>query len=452
VQGPKSNKNRKKANKEKKRAAAAKLAALEAELRAGEFENSDSDGVASGEDSDDSDDYYSGGTARLQPVPALSEKESRHDSGAVGPRNAEINELLSLHEHNNAAGRPAEHLYTPVTSFGALSQPGGETSALQRRMRPSDELIEACAGTIGGGVGPRPLSALQPTAVQSECWGALLSSACGDLDLIAISATGSGKTLAFLLPLIAAITAASSGKQPGPELELEPELEPEPEPEPARREAQSEVQSETQSGPEPEPQQLESDSGSDAVPDQESHAEPHLLESEPCPGPGPEPKLEPETAMGLQFVRPAALVVAPTRELCQQIAAVAEGIAASPGMEKLSVACIVGGVDYVSQRAQLLSNHSQGIVLLMIATVGRLLSICGEVPASTKSRNTAAVADAAACELAGVAILVLDEADRMLDLGFEADIKAVLRLIAIRHGMPRSFLDPAVHPQTIMCR
>lgn len=104
----------------------------------------------------------------------------------------------------------------------------------------------------------------------------------------------------------------------------------------------------------------------------------------------------------LDNMGPLALVLAPTRELAMQSAEVAEKAAAAVGMR---TACIYGGVERHVQR----SAVSKGLHLL-VATPGRLLSMLKDGDIS----------------LARVTLLVLDEADRMLDLGFEADIRAII--------------------------
>jgi superfamily II DNA/RNA helicase len=89
---------------------------------------------------------------------------------------------------------PAEGLYTPITSFAVLLSIPGYA-----------DLVRACATTIPD----RSLETLKPTAVQSECWGALLAPGVTAVprDLIAISYTGSGKTLAFLVPILGELIA-----------------------------------------------------------------------------------------------------------------------------------------------------------------------------------------------------------------------------------------------------
>ena len=76
------------------------------------------------------------------------------------------------------------------------------------------------------------------------------------------------------------------------------------------------------------------------------------------------------------------LVLGPTRELCQQTAETARAIGAAVGVTS---ACVVGGVDYTRQRDALMRARPQ----LLVATPGRLLSLCGETPASSRARQAA---------------------------------------------------------------
>jgi len=101
---------------------------------------------------------------------------------------------------------------------------------------------------------------------------------------------------------------------------------------------------------------------------------------------------------------PRALVIAPTRELVMQIGKDAEGLAKYTG---LNVVTIVGGMDYEKQRAQL-RNH---VVDVLVATPGRLIDFM-------RSQDVF---------LDQVEVLVLDEADRMLDMGFIPDVRRIVR-------------------------
>jgi ATP-dependent RNA helicase RhlB len=108
---------------------------------------------------------------------------------------------------------------------------------------------------------------------------------------------------------------------------------------------------------------------------------------------------------GERFVgEPRALVIAPTRELVMQIAADAEALAKYTGLE---VATLIGGMDYQKQ----LNRLGSRVVDLVVATPGRLLDFMGR-------RDL---------YLDHVEILVLDEADRMLDMGFIPQVKRIVR-------------------------
>lgn len=106
---------------------------------------------------------------------------------------------------------------------------------------------------------------------------------------------------------------------------------------------------------------------------------------------------------------PRALILAPTRELAIQIHKDAVKFGADLG---LRFALVYGGVDYDKQREIL----QQGVDVI-IATPGRLIDY-------VKQHK---VVSLHACEMC-----VLDEADRMFDLGFIKDIRFLLRRMPIR--------------------
>ncbi len=103
--------------------------------------------------------------------------------------------------------------------------------------------------------------------------------------------------------------------------------------------------------------------------------------------------------------QPRALVLVPTRELAAQVA---ESVATYGAHLPLRSAVIFGGVKINPQIAQL----KRGVDIL-IATPGRLLD-------HVQQRTL---------DLSRIEILVLDEADRMLDMGFINDIRKVLALL-----------------------
>jgi ATP-dependent RNA helicase RhlB len=106
---------------------------------------------------------------------------------------------------------------------------------------------------------------------------------------------------------------------------------------------------------------------------------------------------------GPREAAPRALIIAPTRELVVQIDSDARQLGRFTG---LRTALVFGGVDYIKQRESL-----QGPLDLLIGTPGRLIDYL-------KQR---------AWSPARVEVLVLDEADRMFDMGFIADIRWILR-------------------------
>ncbi len=100
---------------------------------------------------------------------------------------------------------------------------------------------------------------------------------------------------------------------------------------------------------------------------------------------------------------PRALVVAPTRELVAQIRADAEVLGRHTGLATLAV---FGGMDYRLQRDQV-----KTIPDLLVGTPGRLLDY--------EQQGVVTFRD--------VEILVIDEADRMFDMGFIRDLRRILR-------------------------
>jgi superfamily II DNA/RNA helicase len=99
--------------------------------------------------------------------------------------------------------------------------------------------------------------------------------------------------------------------------------------------------------------------------------------------------------------QPKVLVLCPTRELAQQVAA--DAIQFARGIKGLRIATIMGGMPYGKQ-IQAIKGAS-----LVVATPGRLLDLF----------NSRAI------RLDQVQCLVVDEADRMLDLGFAEDLEAI---------------------------
>ncbi|KAI6234098.1 Helicase ATP-binding domain-containing protein [Aphelenchoides fujianensis] len=99
---------------------------------------------------------------------------------------------------------------------------------------------------------------------------------------------------------------------------------------------------------------------------------------------------------------PAVLVLSPTRELAQQVADVARDFCRSLG---LKIACLYGGGDKIRQRSDMRFG-----VDLCIATPGRFLEFLRE----------------GTVQLARCSYVVLDEADRMLELGYDAQLRSII--------------------------
>ncbi len=120
--------------------------------------------------------------------------------------------------------------------------------------------------------------------------------------------------------------------------------------------------------------------------------------------------------------RPRALVLAPTRELAIQIA---DGFRAYGAHTKLRLAVIFGGV---SQHAQVAGLRRGADII--VATPGRLLDLM-------EQRHV---------DLGAVTSLVLDEADRMLDMGFIRDVR---KIVAALPRARQSLLFSATMPAEV---
>jgi ATP-dependent RNA helicase RhlE len=102
--------------------------------------------------------------------------------------------------------------------------------------------------------------------------------------------------------------------------------------------------------------------------------------------------------------RPQALVLVPTRELASQVVREFDDVARAKNMK---VAAAYGGVSIREQATAIRTAD------ILVATPGRLEDLC----------------DRGQVRLTGIRILILDEADRMLDMGFEPQVAAIVRRI-----------------------
>ncbi|MFH1177111.1 MAG: DEAD/DEAH box helicase [Acidobacteriota bacterium] len=122
---------------------------------------------------------------------------------------------------------------------------------------------------------------------------------------------------------------------------------------------------------------------------------------------------------------PRALIVAPTRELVVQVAADASQLGAHTG---LTVEAVFGGVDYVAQRDALARGPD-----LVVGTPGRLLDYLRQAVASLKK----------------VEVFIVDEADRMFDLGFVDDLREISRRLPPPARRQTMFFTATLTPRVL---
>src|SRR5436189_5932187 len=103
--------------------------------------------------------------------------------------------------------------------------------------------------------------------------------------------------------------------------------------------------------------------------------------------------------------RPSALVLVPTRELATQVTAELESLAQP---KQLSVALAYGGMPLRAQAKRAKTAH------ILVATPGRLEDL----------------AERRLIDLGGVRMFILDEADRMLDMGFQPQVDRIVRRLS----------------------
>jgi ATP-dependent RNA helicase RhlB len=121
-----------------------------------------------------------------------------------------------------------------------------------------------------------------------------------------------------------------------------------------------------------------------------------------------------------------ALIIAPTRELVMQIADDAKLLCK---YTELKVHTLVGGMDYDKQKRHL----QESLCDILVATPGRLLDFAG-------SREV---------YLDRTEILVLDEADRMLDMGFIPQVRRIVRLTPHRENRQTMFFSATFTPEVM---
>jgi len=123
-----------------------------------------------------------------------------------------------------------------------------------------------------------------------------------------------------------------------------------------------------------------------------------------------------------KFRKPKILVLSPTRELAQQTF---DTVKLAEKYVDVRGVCVYGGAPKEAQVALLKKGMD-----IVIATPGRLLDL----------------SDDGSCQLDQVQSLVLDEADRMLDMGFEKDIRAIIARLPAKR---QTLMFSATWPQAI---
>ena len=121
-----------------------------------------------------------------------------------------------------------------------------------------------------------------------------------------------------------------------------------------------------------------------------------------------------------------SLIIAPTRELVMQIADDAKALCK---YTDLNVHTLVGGMDYDKQKRHLQENLCD----ILVATPGRLLDFAGSQDVYLDRTE----------------ILVLDEADRMLDMGFIPQVRRIVRLTPHRESRQTLFFSATFTPEVM---
>lgn len=123
---------------------------------------------------------------------------------------------------------------------------------------------------------------------------------------------------------------------------------------------------------------------------------------------------------------PRVLVIAPTRELVMQIGNDARDLCKHT---KLNVVTVVGGMDFEQQERKLRNN----VVDILVATPGRLIDFM----------NRQAVF------LDHIETLIIDEADRMLDMGFIPDVRRIVRATPLKEERQTLFFSATFTPEVM---
>ncbi len=258
--------------------------------------------------------------------------------------------------------------------------------------------------------GVNALGFTEPTPVQAQAIPLVLAGR----DLVASAQTGTGKTAAFVLPTLQIIAGISAGQEV--ETAEQPVL-----PEVAAKASGASVSAatlaaeaiattETAAASDPAATAAASDpAAATATSDTAATAAPSAADRPARRRRrrrrrGGKPASEPIKAPSAPTA-PLALVVTPTRELAQQIERVTTVVCQHTAQRSVIV---MGGARFDRQ----LANLQRGCDLL-VATPGRLIDLM----------------DRKFVDLSKVRVLVLDEADRMLDMGFWPSVRRILQAL-----------------------
>ncbi|KAL5105522.1 hypothetical protein TcWFU_006904 [Taenia crassiceps] len=121
---------------------------------------------------------------------------------------------------------------------------------------------------------------------------------------------------------------------------------------------------------------------------------------------------------------PVAIILAPTRELVVQTASVLSSIAP----QKMCILPVYGGVPYQPQTRSLKSG-----VDIVVGAPGRIIDLMSN----------------SHLQLDAIRYVVLDEVDRMLDMGFSADVEKILSQVYESEKKPQTLLFSATLPQWV---
>jgi len=127
------------------------------------------------------------------------------------------------------------------------------------------------------------------------------------------------------------------------------------------------------------------------------------------------------------------LVISPTRELAYQIGTEAERLVTFHKSPRLSVQTCVGGTNVNKDRNAI----KKGFLSVLVATPGRLLDHLQNSELKLQDR------------LSKMEVLVLDEADQLLDMGFRPDIERILKLLQPSKNHRQTLLFSATVPKSV---